>query len=120
MKYRKETVKSPNGNGVRYYAIQNKVVTLKEVAQRIEERKGISGIDTMRIVWNFLDEIIPLLTEGNRIEITNYCTLAATIKKDDKGMPKVGGIQLNTLGKLKKAISSIELKECLNTDKTAE
>lgn len=120
MKYRKETVKSPAGNGVRYYAIQGDVVNLKEVAKRIEDRKGVSSIDTMRVVWNFLDEIIPLLMKGDRIELTDYCTLAATIKKDSQGKPKVGGIQMNALRVLRKAMSEVKLKECLSTDKTVD
>lgn len=120
MKYRKETVKSPIGESDRYYLITRDKVTLKDVARRIEARRGTSAIDTMRIIWNFFEEIIPLLEEGDRIEITDYCTLAATIKKDNKGKPKVGGIQLNAIGALKKALAKIQLKECLNTDKTAK
>lgn len=114
MKYRKETVKSPLGTGVRYYPVVRRVVDLREVAQRIESSRGVSSIDTMRVIWNFFDEIIPMLMDGDRIEITNYCSLGVTIKKDNDGSPRIGGIQLTPSGTLRKAIA----KACLNADKT--
>lgn len=118
MRYRKETVKSPNGEGTRYYIVQGETVGLSEIAERIESRRGVSKIDTMRVIWNFLDEIAPMLMKGDRIDIEDYCTLSATITKGKDGKPKVGGIQLNATGSLRKAMSNAELKECLNTAKT--
>lgn len=118
MKYKKETVKSPNGEGTRYYLITKETVNLREIAERIESKRNVSAIDTMRVIWNFFEEITPMLMEGDKIEITDYCTLVATIKKDNDGKPKVGGIQLNAIGKLKREIARTPLKECLNLDKT--
>lgn len=118
MDYRKETVKSPAGEGVRYYPIQNRTVSLREVAKLIKLRRGVSDIDTMRVVWNFFEEIVPMLCDGDRIEITDYCILSAAIKKGTDGKPAVNGIQLTPTGAFKKALKGIQLKERLNTDKT--
>lgn len=117
MKYRKETVKSPNGEGERYYLVPQKTANLHDIAELIERKKGVSAIDTMRVIWNFFEEITPMLVDGAKIEITDFCTLYATIKKDKDGKPKAGGIQLNASGALKKAMANAQLKECLNIDK---
>lgn len=118
MKYRKETVKSPSGEGVRYYAVKGQTVSLREIAGRIESKRGVSSIDTMRVIWNFFEEITPMLADGDKIEITDYCSLSATIIKDKDGKPKAG-IQFNTQGALRKEMANVVLKECLNADKTA-
>ena len=118
MDYRKETVKSPNGEGTRYYLVPKGTANLREIAERIESKRNVSAIDTMRVIWDFFDEITPMLLEGDKIEITDYCSLLATVKKDHDGKPKVGGIQLNAIGKLKKEIAGTPLKECLDIDKT--
>ena len=120
MKYRKETVKSPNGEGVRYYLIQRETVNLREIAERIEKKRNVSAIDTMRVIWNFFEEITPMLADGDKIEITDYCTLTPVVKKGKNDQPSVGGIQLNLIGAMKKEMGKIQLKECLNADKTAK
>lgn len=119
MRYRKETVKSPNGEGVRYYLVTGETLNLREIAQRIESKRGVSSIDTMRVIWNFFEEITPLLVNGDKIDITDYCSLSATITKGKEGKPKAG-IQFNTLGTLRKEMASVTLKECLSTDKTVK
>lgn len=111
MNYRKETVKSPNGEGVRYYLVSRETVNLHEIAERIEAKRNVSAIDTMRVIWNFFDEITPMLAEGDKIEITDYCTLTPVIKKGKDGKPNVGGIQLHPIGAMKKAMSNIRMKE---------
>lgn len=120
MNYRKESVKSPNGEGTRYYLVPRDTVNLREIAGRIEARRNVSAIDTMRVIWNFFDEITQMLMEGDKIEITNYCTLSPVIKRGKDGKPSAGGIQLNLIGGMKKAMAGIQLKERLNTDKTVE
>lgn len=119
MQYRKETVKSPNGEGVRYYLVKGETLSLREIAQRIESKRGVSSIDTMRVIWNFFEEITPMLANGDKIDITDYCSLSAIITKDKEGKPKAG-IQFNTLGALRKKMASVVLKECSNTDKAVK
>lgn len=119
MNYRKETVKSPNGEGTRYYLVPRETVNLREIADRIETKRNVSAIDTMRVIWNFFEEITPMLAAGDKIEITDCCTLFPVIKKKT-GKPSVGGIQMNLIGAMKKAMADVQLKECLNIDKTAE
>ncbi|WP_158576655.1 HU family DNA-binding protein [Parabacteroides sp. AM08-6] len=116
MKYRKETVKSSTNESTRYYLVQKETVSLREVAKRIETKRNVSAIDTMRVLWNFFEEITPMLADGSKIEITDFCTLSAIIRKDKDGKPKAG-IQLNTSGVLKKAMAKVQLKECLSIDK---
>lgn len=118
MRYRKETVKSPNGEGTRYYLMRGETVGLREIAERIESRRGTSKIDTMRVIWNFLDEIVPMLAKGDKIDIEGYCTLSATIAKGKDGKPKTGGVQLSATGSLRKAMANAELKECSNAVQT--
>lgn len=120
MRYRKETMKLPVGESVRYYLVAKDTLSLREIAERIEAKRNVSAIDTMRVIWNFFEEITPMLAEGNRIEITDYCTLSPMIKKGKDGKPNFGGIQLNLIGTMRKEMADIQLKECLNTDKTVE
>lgn len=118
MKYRKETVKSLGGECVRYYSVKPETLSLSKIARRIEDKKGVSSIDTMRVIWNFFEEITPMLADGDKIDITGYCSLSAVITKDKDGKPKAG-IQFNTQGDLKKAMADVKFEECSNTDKTA-